>query len=427
MINDKLIKKVFYSYLAISILSSLTATIGARVDGIVIGQVLGPVCVSAFGISSPVVILTAAIAGIFSNGGSELVQVFLVGLPSALNRACMSIRGISLNHLLMVLGGTMAVSALAVQNNINQIFSSITMGVGMTAMMLTGVFYGEKDDRALEKTLRVSLKSGVFLSGVTAVAVIISARPLVRLFLEGSEEGMVLAVRSLRFFCLSLPLPLICVVLINFYQCTKNLLLANVICIGHGLAFVVAVSFAMAPVLGMDAVWISFFCSEVLTLLTVLLIIRVKSGRWPKNWSDLALLPEDFRPSQERILDITIKNDMEQVMELSSRIHEFCGKYTMDSKKVGKLALCIEEMAGNIVQHGFKDEKMHSIDIRIIMSEETIFFRMRDDGIAFNPIPYADENFLSQEENIGIKLVQKIAKEMSYNNAIGMNNLTIVI
>ena len=75
MINDKLIQKIFYLYLTISILSMVTATIGALIDGVVIGQFLGPVCVSAFGISSPVVILTAAVAGVFSNGGSACSSI----------------------------------------------------------------------------------------------------------------------------------------------------------------------------------------------------------------------------------------------------------------------------------------------------------------------------------------------------------------
>ena len=286
-----------------------------------------------------------------AGGGKELVQVVLVGLPSALNRACMSVRSIALNYLLISLGGAVAVSALAVQNNINQVLSSVTMGVGMTCMMLAGVFYGEKDSKALEKTLRVSLKTGVLLSVITSALVIVFAHPIVSMFLHDSAEGMALAVRSLRFFCLSLPLSLVCVVLINFSPCTNNLILANIICIGHGLAFVVAVSFALSPVMGTDAVWISFLCSEILTVLTVIIYIRVRTGKFPLSWARLTLLPEDFDYNKERILDISIRNDMNQVVELSTRIQEFCNKYTQDSKKVDTLALCIEEMAGNIVQH----------------------------------------------------------------------------
>ena len=77
MTNDSLIKRVFSSYLFIGILSTLTATAGMLVDGIVIGQVLGAQCVTAFGFAGPIVLLTAAVAGIFSNGGSAAASIHL--------------------------------------------------------------------------------------------------------------------------------------------------------------------------------------------------------------------------------------------------------------------------------------------------------------------------------------------------------------
>ena len=581
MINDSLIKRVFGSYLFISILSTLTATVGMLVDGIVVGQVLGAQCVSAFGLASPIVILTAAAAGIFSNGGSaavsihlgsgdehavrlnftvtcmgtllcsafftillmmfdtqiaallgasaemipltadyirgvaigmiptmmtqvimiyirlndgaktsflsvicmtacnialdliftkqfqmgmfgmglatsisylvamlvccthflrksnifrfvlpqkgirELAHVINMGTPSALNRLCMTIRGISLNHLLLTLGGAVAVSALAVQNNVNQVLSSITMGVGMTATMLAGLFFGERDEKMMEKALRVAMKTGVTLSAVTSIAVILFAQPIVGLFLKGNPEGMQLAVRSLRFFCLSLPLSLACVVLLNFYQCTKNLLMANIICIAHGMAFVLMTAFALSPILKTDAVWISFLCAEVLTLLLVLVIIRVRSGRWARSWLDLAMLPANFRPQPDHVLDVSIAGEMEQVMELSKRIHEFCQKHTQEQEKISKLALCIEELAGNIVRYGHKGHKQLTIDIRILISENGITLRIRDDGPPFNPTQYNEERQPTLGGTLGLRIVRGIAKEIQYTGAAGINSLTI--
>lgn len=138
----------------------------------------------------------------------------------------------------------------------------------------------------------------------------------------------------------------------------------------------------------------------------------------------MMMISENFEPDKERMLNISIKNDMDQVMQLSSRIEDFCRQYSEDENKIEKLSLCIEEMAGNIVQHGFKDKKQHFIDIKIIMAEKEIICRMRDDGIAFNPLQFeaADDT-----DKFGIAVVRKMAKEIEYKNAIGMNNLTIVL
>lgn len=582
MANDKLVRKVFYSYLTMSILTMVVATAGMLVDGIVIGQMLGQKCVSAFGLTSPISLLVAVIAGIFSNGGSaccsahigrgdeegikrnftvasfcvgilaiiftlilvmgseqvanllgaqgellpltmdyvigigvgiiptmltqvimiylqlankaklafvsvigmtitnivldvyfaaglklgmfgmglatsvsytvaflicctyfldkncqfkftklsgcfkELTEIISTGLPSAL-KICTTFRVLILNHLLLTIGGSIAVSAMAVQNNINQLLSSLTMGVGMTTMLISGIFFGERDGKMLEKTLRVSVKNGVVLSGVVSVLVIIFANPLVGLFLHGSPEAAELAARSLRFFAFSIPFSLVCIVLLYFYQCTKKLFMANLISVVHNLVFVVLIAFSCSTVLGTDAVWISFFCAEILTIALVYVVIRCKIGKWAKSWRDMMLLSEDFTPYPERVLDISLTNDMDQVMELSTRIHEFCLKYTDNKDKVGKLALCIEEIVGNIVKYGFTDRKIHSIDIRIIVLDDDIILRIRDDGVPFNPIQYDDENQSMIGETIGIHLVRKSAKEMNYNAAIGLNNFTIVL
>lgn len=582
MTNDSLVKRVFNSYLFIGILAMITATVGVLVDGIVVGQFMGQQSFSAFGLASPIVILTAAVAGIFSNGGStacsirmgqgdergvrmnftvtcvgalivavlftlvmvffnetvarllgaegallpltadyvrglglgmiptvmcqvimiyirlnngirlsffsvlamtvcnitldlvfallvkngmfgmglatsisylvallvcclhflkkenifkltrlqngwrELKDVMVMGMPSALNRVCMTIRGITLNRLLLTIGGSIAISALSVQNNVNQILSAVSMGVGMTAAMLAGLFYGERDGKMMEKTLRVSVKTGVLLITCVSALVILFARPIAGLFLEPGSPAMELGVRSLRFFCLSLPLSLLSVVMINFYQSTKNLVIANLICLSHGLVFVTIFAFTLSPALGTDGVWISFLLSETVTLTGVLLVIRKRLGKWPRKWRQFALLPDRFDPEPEKILDVSINGEMDTVMELSRRVHEFCNKHTEDEDLVRKLALAIEEMAGNIVQHGKKRNKSVTIDIRIVMLEDGISFRLRDDGVAFNPVQYGEENQESSE-TLGIRMIRGMAKEMRYTYAIGMNNLLIRI
>jgi anti-sigma regulatory factor (Ser/Thr protein kinase) len=89
----------------------------------------------------------------------------------------------------------------------------------------------------------------------------------------------------------------------------------------------------------------------------------------------------------------------------------------------------MEEMAGNIVEHGFiKDKKHHSADIRVVHKDDTIILRIRDNCIAFDPaerlrVMEADKN----GKNVGIKLVYAIATEVTYQNLLGLNVLTMRI
>ena len=90
----------------------------------------------------------------------------------------------------------------------------------------------------------------------------------------------------------------------------------------------------------------------------------------------------------------------------------------------------MEEMAGNIILHGFtKDTKRtHSVDIRVAHKDDELILRLRDDCPPFDPSDRA--RLLSEEDrirNIGIRLVFQIARNVQYQNLLGLNVLTIRI
>ena len=54
---------------------------------------------------------------------------------------------------------------------------------------------------------------------------------------------------------------------------------------------------------------------------------------------------------------------------------------------------------------------------------ERIIFRVRDDGQEFNPLLCNTED----ERSLGISMIRKLAKDIRYNRAIGLNNLMVII
>ena len=73
--------------------------------------------------------------------------------------------------------------------------------------------------------------------------------------------------------------------------------------------------------------------------------------------------------------------------------------------------LFLEEMAGNVVEHGFtKDDKKHTVDIRVVHKNEDVILRIKDDCVPFDP---------------GER--QKMAESVQYQNILGLNVLTIRI
>ena len=86
-------------------------------------------------------------------------------------------------------------------------------------------------------------------------------------------------------------------------------------------------------------------------------------------------------------------------------------------------------MAGNVVDHGFtKDNKNHHLYVRVVIKEDDIVLRLRDDCKSFDlKQKVANWTFDPQnpEKNIGIHMILKIAKNIEYTNTMGINNLII--
>ena len=91
------------------------------------------------------------------------------------------------------------------------------------------------------------------------------------------------------------------------------------------------------------------------------------------------IIPENFGVSERERIDISVRTT-EDVVTLSQRIHEFCLNRGIDERRAYYSALAMEEMAGNIVEHGFtKDHKTHSIDVRVVHKEDNVILRIKDD------------------------------------------------
>ena len=70
MKNDYIVKKLYISFVIVSILSALTATAGMLIDNIIVGAFLGDEALGAMGIIGPISLIFSAFGNICSGGGT---------------------------------------------------------------------------------------------------------------------------------------------------------------------------------------------------------------------------------------------------------------------------------------------------------------------------------------------------------------------
>ena len=113
-------------------------------------------------------------------------------------------------------------------------------------------------------------------------------------------------------------------------------------------------------------------------------------------------------------------------MACSKNIIEFFRKTGASERTSNALSLAVEEIGKNIVQYGFIDGRGHNIDIRAKKNDNTWMLIFHDDCMGFDPTKYLISPYTAGEHN-GIRLVSGLVSEMTYTNALGINNLFIQV
>ena len=355
----------------------------------------------------------------------DFKDIIVIGLPTAISQLCIMLKSMCLNRILLALAGTLFVAAYAGQNTISTLLSSVSLGFGMTTLLVCSVLAGEEDRASLTKTVKDSLRISVIINVIIAVLVIVGADFLASLFGKGDMETRNLSARILRIYACGLPISIIAINLQNFFQSMKKTLLVNTICVLHDFGFIVGYALVLPRIAGRDSIWFMFPAAQVTTFLLIVIISVIHNKGIPKSFEEFLMLDEGFGVSAENRLDISI-NDLNGVVGVSEKVHNFCRLHNMDEKKSFFAALSIEEMAGNIVLHGFEKDKNNIIEIRVGIKDDKVKIRIRDNCKNFNPVDHI-KNLTDEDKthNIGIRIISKRAENFKYQSTFKLNVLTV--
>lgn len=375
----------------------------------------------------------------------QLAGVLKTGLPDSLTRATVMVRTFTFNWLLLTVASAGAVAALSMLSSVNSFASSVTIGVGQTATLLCGIFFGEEDRGALKATLRTGMHMGLVLSCALCAVVFAFAPQVVGLFgLEGDAEAF--GVVAVRAFILCVPIDLINQLFVNYYQGTGNVRAASAIAVGQSGLF--AVLFALGTVWfwGATAVWTSFLVGEAVTLALQLIVAcvlwrrRVAKGAAdgaPEAAADaceraslldkMMYLPETFQQDWRAWRAFSCDPDIASVAACSQQVAAWCEAQGIDGRRSYLVPLAVEEMAANAVEHGFAKTKHPAIDVKLILKRDgTLVLRMRDNGAAFNPMDL-DLSAADPCSAVGIRMLRQGVREVGYQNTVGLNNVVVTL
>ncbi|MCR5674668.1 MAG: ATP-binding protein [Lachnospiraceae bacterium] len=366
---------------------------------------------------------------------ADIKDILLYGLPGAVTQFCISARGFIINSIIQRYVGPDGLAAYSAIYSFGCVYWSVPAGVTSAVMVLGSVYVGEEDRTGLRILMKTFLTKGVGLAVLSAVVTSACCYPLTNLFFHDPTApvyGMTLI--GFMLYPLYSPISALTVGFSNYYHCLTQEKIVRTIAVADGILGVCLFTILLVPRIGMTGVWAGQLLGCAFCVLIIVCYAFLYNRKPPISLERMLCFPKGFGIPADNRIDITVHN-MDEVINLSRHVWDFCETHGVSGRRRNYSSLCTEELAGNIVRHGFHDNKKHSIDIRVSYVNEEIVICFKDDGIPFNP-EEASRMFEAvdagqQEEtvfhNIGLQLVSRISRSMAYQNTFGLNILTIVV
>ena len=358
----------------------------------------------------------------------KLAELVRDGLPTVVSMASTVVMVFAVNKILLRAGGDLAVAAYAVVNTIINTCNSISTGSGGVALTLSGILCNEEDRTGLKGLVSLMLYYAAALGVIVAALLVVFAKPCVALFIPAGGESQVMAVHALRLFALGLIPCCMNNTLKSCWQGTGRVIQMEIVSLLEGAALPVLAAFVLSRAMGLRGAWFLFLAGEALTALVMLGMVFARKGGLTRRPEDLLLLPDSLGVPPEDGLEADLK-DLEGVIDFSRRAEAFCLAHGEGQRLASHLALCIEEMGSNIVEHGFNRQGKgadNHLSIRLQTKEGRWILRFRDDCMAFDPVSHvAGES--GPDGSVGIRLAMRMADEARYTCSMNLNNLLLVL
>ena len=324
---------------------------------------------------------------------------------------------IAVNRILMRMNGHLAVAAFDVVYNISLLCASISDGAAVAIEPMLSSYRSERNTANIRITLALALQwSGVF-SLVFAGLLALGAPWASALF--GMREGLGFAftVRGIRLFTLSIIPAMVNTVFCGYFQAILREGYSYLITFLRSFVFYFLALFICSSG-GMDSFWYLFVASELLSLAVWIPQAALHGGLMQLGSIDTS-----------RVESVVFDSAAEDLGPKVEMLQDFCGQSVDDARLVMYIGLTIEEICAAVIGH-FPDRMGEIyIQVTVVAEDDGCTVYLRDNANEYNPLgPDTGELDLDAVEDLdlmGVRIVQKKAKEFYYRHYSGFNTLVI--
>jgi len=348
----------------------------------------------------------------------ETFGCFKTGFSTSVQNLFQLVFLIWVNRLLMNIYGESGVAVFDVIYNISFFIVYIYNGTAEASQPLISEFCGENSMEDCNYMRKISIQSGIGIGAVITVLLVIFSEYFLAAFGIG-EDLMPLAVMALRMYCTGFAFTGLNIIYGNYYQSMEKTRLVFSIAMMRGFLILIpcASILSLFEIFNVNGIWLMYPAAELITLVLFYIFRAFDKDK-------------GIPFPAERILRITMENNIEEIGELLDSSIAFCEKWDASVQQTYSVTLVIEEICTSIMRNAMKNVPDGMIRVTILAMENGDFVvYVLDNAVVFNPFSLkaqkanADADFDIDE--VSILMIKKKSKEFMYRRNNGFNSLVI--
>lgn len=124
-------------------------------------------------------------------------------------------------------------------------------------------------------------------------------------------------------------------------------------------------------------------------------------------------------------IETRIRNRIAEVGDVAEIVSQFCAEHKLSNQLLVALGVSLDEALSNIIHYAYKDERDHSILVRLEYEPGSVAAIVEDDGSPFDPLSIAAPNLAApdRDRGFGVHFIKNLMDDVRYNRENGINRL----
>lgn len=127
----------------------------------------------------------------------------------------------------------------------------------------------------------------------------------------------------------------------------------------------------------------------------------------------------------------TIPSSTRHLGTVRSFVEKHAHEADLPELVVEQLKIAVDEACTNVIEHAYKGEEGHEIDLAVIIDPKRFTVRIRDRGSAFNRTKYKEPDLFAFAQNrksggFGVHIMHRLMDSVEYNTRGDVNECCLI-